>query len=414
VYERYGVTENPFPQNPTIVIDSSDKRVNGSIFYEGLFLAELQKFEKLLQNRTNVIYVRGTQLVRGDGKSAMMAHQFHKYAGNQNIVTAFLRCTDKNGNISEPREYCKELIRHFHTKNYLWTAFGRLFTKFIAENPKYNHAEQGVKLLFQKYTEPPEIVPITRFTRIVRINDLALAFADWLTSTTGSDKSVTTKLAESYLTEPMAFLTKLARKSDKVSDYGSYLKLLMAADYEWCYFFLDQMEDSISVASKKEIVEFTSGFRRMIEASSNCSTIVGTLHPSSLRNLMDNPDAGVNIKSFAPPDENHCIGLYPDEVTKNGRIVDLLTLYFSHYKNTELDNTSQQILPFEPIVMKYIAHIYKGNLRDILRTIHQLLKLAAEKNLDNIDEKFILDNHHEAIGKEFSQEVYNQFINGNN
>lgn len=86
-YSSYELIDNPFPQNPTVIVNHPDMRINGTIFYEGIFEEELKDFNRLLANKTNIIYIRGTQLVRGDGKSAIMAYPYRKYSNAINIAT---------------------------------------------------------------------------------------------------------------------------------------------------------------------------------------------------------------------------------------------------------------------------------------------------------------------------------------
>jgi len=45
-FQILNLTENPFPQNPVIIIDGNDKRTNGLIHYAKIFENENEKFKK--------------------------------------------------------------------------------------------------------------------------------------------------------------------------------------------------------------------------------------------------------------------------------------------------------------------------------------------------------------------------------
>ena len=407
-YAMYDLLDNPFPQNPTIIIDSQDKRLNGSIFYEGIFEPELKELDTMLRNKTNVIYVRGTQMVRGDGKSAIMANAFKRYSNDTNFVTAFVRCTDAYGGVNDPKDFCREIISKLHSKKYLWHAFGRLLIAFTKQSSKFNNISNKIELLIENYPEPPEVLPISLFTRLSRPKELASQFTDWLVSETGSSHETIETFVNSYIETPRQFVKTLTKKSDKIKEYGAYLRILEKSGYKWGYFFLDQMEESISVTSKRDIGDFSTGFRRLIEEGTNFASIICTLHYSSIRTWMDNPTAEIDIKGFAPFDKNHFIGIYPDELMKRHKFVEFIVSYILEFRKENRSN-KPDIYPFEPSVIEYIAFLTKGNLRDILRISYNMLKKAASIELNYIDIQFVIQNHSETTGREFSKDDYHSF-----
>lgn len=411
-YMQYNLTDNPFPQNPTIIIDSQDKRMNGSIFYEGIFESEIKDLDRLLKSKTNVIYVRGTQMVRGDGKSAMIANAFRRYANNTNFITAFIRCTDSYGGVNDPSDFCREIILHLHYKKYLWQAFGRLLISFAHQSSKFNKISDRIELLIEKYPEPPEKLPITLFTKLSKSQELSEQFTNWLVREAGSQQITTKTLVDCYLDTPRKFDQILTKKSDKIKDYGDYLKILKRSGYKWCFFFLDQMEESIENTSKKDIGKFIIGFRRMIEEGTNYTSIICTLHYSSIKTLMDNPTAKINIAGFAPFDSNHFIGIYPQDLLKKRKFSEFISSYMNEFrKNKGVKDVD--IMPFEQKIIEYIAFLYKGNLRDILRTMYNILEKSLVAGKGKIDIDFIVQNHSETIGKQFSQDEYDLFIREN-
>ncbi|HET92320.1 MAG TPA: hypothetical protein ENN99_16505 [Chloroflexi bacterium] len=82
LYERFELRENPFPDSPTIVPDSSDPRRNGEIYCADLRAHEQNQFERLLiprmehENRLIALLMDyATRRGRGIGKTAFLNHQ---------------------------------------------------------------------------------------------------------------------------------------------------------------------------------------------------------------------------------------------------------------------------------------------------------------------------------------------------
>lgn len=82
-YRNFGFTQNPFPANPSIKVDSSDSRENGSIYLPELREKEQSTFEKLLipqADSTQAYSIAflmdyATRRGRGIGKTSFLHHQ---------------------------------------------------------------------------------------------------------------------------------------------------------------------------------------------------------------------------------------------------------------------------------------------------------------------------------------------------
>lgn len=86
IYEIYNLKENPFPSNPFVNQENSDKRYNGDIFEASIREKEFQQIEdgflKVAQNDPNHIrigYIMDTSYVgRGNGKSSFAVNLLKK------------------------------------------------------------------------------------------------------------------------------------------------------------------------------------------------------------------------------------------------------------------------------------------------------------------------------------------------
>jgi hypothetical protein len=82
-YERFGLTRNPFPAKPSVIINSPDPVENGSIYLPELRENEQSRFEQLLIPNPDRPQVRpiaflmdyATRRGRGIGKTAFLYHQ---------------------------------------------------------------------------------------------------------------------------------------------------------------------------------------------------------------------------------------------------------------------------------------------------------------------------------------------------
>ena len=118
-FQILNLTENPFPQNPIIIIDENDKKINGLIHYAKIFENEHEKFKKFIEKKTNLIYISGSQMVRGDGKSAFIAQHYRQIEQIPDTIPVFIRCTDKNGRMNNPDRFCREFLIKLEEKKLL-------------------------------------------------------------------------------------------------------------------------------------------------------------------------------------------------------------------------------------------------------------------------------------------------------
>ena len=82
-YERFGLSQNPFPDSPVIVPDAGDPRLNGEIFQADLRQDEQEQFERLLilssyqPEPRSIAFLMdyATRRGRGIGKTAFLNYQ---------------------------------------------------------------------------------------------------------------------------------------------------------------------------------------------------------------------------------------------------------------------------------------------------------------------------------------------------
>ena len=83
LYEQFGLTQNPFPYKQSIIVGSSDPRLNGSIYLPDIRQEEQRRFEELMIPDLSRPHVRtisflmdyATKRGRGIGKTAFLNYQ---------------------------------------------------------------------------------------------------------------------------------------------------------------------------------------------------------------------------------------------------------------------------------------------------------------------------------------------------
>lgn len=405
-FELLSLTDNPFPQNPTIIIDDIDDKTNGRIHDTKIFEDEHETFEKLLKLKTNLIYICGSQTVRGDGKSAFIAYHHRQIETDSKTISIFIQCTDRNGKVNNPDRFCREFLLKCEKKNYLWKAFSKLLPLFVKDDPNYEYAYSKFIAMFSKFNTPPNQLPLQRYTKISNTKNLAKSFCDWLCDKCGCSQNVAHYFSSLYLEKPQEMQNQLQKSTDKVQEYDDILKILLFSGFSHVFIFLNQMEDALENISTKITIEFTAGIRRIIEKSNGNATMICTIHPSSLRTILDNPQAKVNITSLAPMDNNHKIMLFPENIQKNSKIIGFISSYLSYFHSNK--SNENNVTPFEKNVLEYAAQLTGGNLRDILRGMYNCINIALEKKISNINMNFIKINHKEIFDKDFSQEIFDK------
>jgi len=211
--------------------------------------------------------------------------------------------------------------------------------------------------------------------------------------------------ATSYLKQPVDFSSKFSkvRSEDRVDMYASMLKVLSSSGVGHCYFFLDQWEDTIVSTPSSQIGGFSSGMRRVLEASANKATFILTLHPDSERKL--NTPAAQHLLAIAPLDENHFVDVSVLD-KRSDEVIPLAVDYMDHFRTGLPENPTY---PLDPQVIRYICFVKEGCIRYILQHLHQGLKYGALHNHPYVDMGFLFKHHAEIMGSELNERRYKEF-----
>ena len=403
-YGPYFLKDNPFPQNGVTDVFSDDPRINGDIFFEGIFLRELTAFEERIASQTNMVYVAGLQFDRGVGKSAILSHVWKQIKQRPNLFSAFVRCTE-TAPTNRPVGISAAIIQQLHEQGYVWRAFWKLMLVYAEESKNLLFTKSAVETLYNAHPKPVESLPLLLYTHVPDPGRLAKDVSMWLQEKFKSSEFLASSLAESYLTRPNRFPASLTgRTADPIKCYGDVLTVLCRGGFSYGYLFLDQFEDSVMSTSTSKMGEFGLGMRRMLEASTGKATIVVTLHPDSEQKLNSNP-AVQNLQTLAPIDAKRYISLNVLDPSST-LVVPLATEYIRRYR---AGVAPDETYPLDSRVVRYVCFLKRGLIRQILQQLHECINFGVMQGYKKVDMDFVLQNHNMTMGVEFREDKYDEF-----
>jgi len=403
-YEKYLLSDNPFPQSAVVKINEPDIRVNGSIFLESVFKErEIKSLREKFDNKTNMIYLAGLQVEKGVGKSALLVHEWRTLRDRPDIPSAYVRCAAA-APLNRVSGFCSSIVSEIHRGGWLWKAFERHMLAYCDEKTNLRIERAGLETMFRMLRWPVQRFSFNMYAHVTDAETLAKNFARWLGEKYGIEGETPLIFALCYLQDPSLFPSRFNSKSDdKISMYESVLKILCSAGMTYSYFFLDQWEDAIISTSTSKIGEFSSEMRRMMEASINMATVLVSLHPDSERKLRTK--SAEHLLAIAPMDGMHLVDVSKlDKISKYA--VPLTEEYMKRFRTGE---PSSPIFPFEPEVIQYACFVEDGRIRFFLQRLHDCLTFANQKGATVVNLNFILENHNSCMGTELNEKKLRAF-----
>lgn len=403
-YKPYHLKDNPFPQNGIIDVFSSDPRINGDIFFDGVFVKELTALGQRIESQTNMIYVAGLQFDRGVGKSATLSHVWRQIKQRPDLFAAFVRCT-KSAPTNRPAGMCVAVIQQLHEQGCIWRAFWRFMPRYSEERKNLLFTRSSIETLCNAFPTPVDSLPLLLYTQVADPARLAEDVAKWLQENFKCGDDLSNELADSYLTKPNSFPARLTgRRVDTIRAYGDVLTLLRNGGFDFGCVFLDQFEDSVMSTPTGKMGEFGLGIGRILEASSGKASVVVTLHHDSEQKLNSGP-ALQNLQTLAPIDAERCISLNALEPTST-LVIPLVTEYMKRYREgTAPDET----FPLDPKVLRYVCFLKRGLIGHILQQLHECIDYGVTHGYKRLDMDLVLQDHSTTMGVEFREGKYEEF-----
>jgi hypothetical protein len=402
IYERYSLSDNPFPTTPILDPGSDDDRVNGKIYNPHIREGEIRSFESKIRLRPPLIYIENSEFERGVGKSALLVQQWRQLQAERDVTSIYIRSTER----LKPADFAARVIERWHHEGHLWKVILQIMAQYVKDNPNGEMSAVGFGLFKDKQPMlPKRPIPLSNFN-VFNSRRLIGDLAALIHEKTGDYLSIDmAKLFfETYFIEPDRFIHSYPsllhkQKIDNIALLSGVYRLLREGGYQYHYLFFDQFEDVVHGLTGKALITFNTEMRRLIEASMGQATITVTLHPGATQALSTHE--GGDITSIAPLDSRHVVDVR--HLTKEGAR-QLASTYLNHYR---LLGTKQSdpLYPFTAEAVDAIHTASLGNIRACLQAFNYAIVCGMDADCALIDENFLIYHHTDITGRIHPEQV---------
>ncbi|PHS11057.1 MAG: hypothetical protein COA78_10425 [Blastopirellula sp.] len=418
-FERFNLIENPFPSEPIVNRDSSDRRINGGIFEGALRKAE---YDQVIENyvkqpHRNPTHLRlgylmdASYIGRGNGKSAFLLHV--QDAINREYGLDLSDGLNKCFAIYVPPE------PGGRTKSF------PLFIDCIFDSlVKSNIIRDCIAILRLKSIE--HLYPdSTAVEQISDTDDLltCLENRDWYQDNSLDYIKIATDISENEFLQELPPEFPLFKESSgrylftdlvQTNDFTEYYQILkkgsdqinfvfshlvrffQAADFTGCQVLVDDFERIPDFQSGRQKRDFATELRTILYDGMSVNARIGffnfllVLHAGVQRLIADAwQESGLEMRSPISGNSSHVVKF---EKLNRDHASLLLKTYLNEYRSTK--NHAIGIEPFTEDAVSKISEGAEYNAAKILKAAYSLLEKAANDiSVSVIDEDFVIKHH---------------------
>jgi hypothetical protein len=418
-YERFYLTENPFPTEPAVNKDSSDRRINGNIYESEIRTKEYSQIESNFltkpqseHNRLRLGYICDTSYIgRGNGKSAFLvnlAQRINKcycldISKEINKCFAILITPEPGGRTktfysfldlifgamrgSKIIDFCLATLRFeiacnlYPEKDFLMLS-GNNETVLVENlNSQEWLEKQGVELqkLSTGIAENKSLQMLPQdFPLVSHKNSL---FQHFVTSETFVD-----------------YYEELQRTGRDKHDFlfSHMVHFFIAAGFNGAYILVDDFERIPDFQTGRQKKDFAIELRTALLDGPYVNARIGfynmllVLHAGVPQLIMDAwSSSGLGNRYPITPKIESAHWIAFGKLTRE-HVSLLLKKYLTEYRTSQIH--ADDLFPFTPEAISVIAEINENNAAKILHTCWNLLdKAADEPRQMSIDEDFVRD-----------------------
>jgi hypothetical protein len=409
-YASLGLRDNPFPYQPTLVPDSDDPRVNGTIYCKELHVDKADDFNAMLiptRDRRQALPVAflmdsASRKGRGIGKSAFLKHQQREImtdlgdaaSGGAAVLFATYIVPTPHPSCRKFWEFCRLIFESMIHQNVLALALWRL-RALCGKIPENVLAEAGTLDNFED----------------------TIGNAGWLRSkgvdTWGLDEAVKSRLLSAGVPNDFAFevayhgsssddLKTAWMKPQKDSFWrregGSLVfdwlvRTFRAAEFSRGLLLVDELEKIVMHQNLLERRAFVESLRYYLidgscqNARERFYGLLLTIHPLVQELLLAHWQAA-GLDRLAPlnePDAQQCTLYFPP--LDKQKAVPLVKVYLDHFRRPEVD--TEGIAPFTEDAVVEALLKSSGVPGRTLNLLHRVVERAAERSLRQIDKHLV-------------------------
>lgn len=429
-FERFGLKENPFPSEPYVNKESSDERINGSIFEIEVREKEYDQFKKnfLEVSQTLPTHLRlgfvieSSFIGRGNGKSAFLLelqrrinHQYCLDISNgKNKCFSIYVYPEPGGRTKSFGQFVDLLfdaiLRSNIINNCLAILRAEAFLKLVP-NPnldEFPDEESFAKAFNSKELFEKHNVDLKKLNAIILENEylkeLPQDFPLYATRSYISQLYSNSLFTETLpLHDDSSIITQdffknyffSLRKDEKLDFIFTHLvKFFLASGFNGAYVLVDDFERILDFQSARQKRDFALELRTFLYDGYNHNAKIGffnlilTLHPGVTR-LIDEAWRESGMENRAPisssANSNHIIQF---EKLSFAHVILLIKKYLNTFR-INADNLDS-LQPFTENAINLIAEKFELNPAKILKASYEILdKASADDSVTEINETYV-------------------------
>lgn len=414
-YEKFSLSENPFPSEPTVNKESTDKRINGNIYEMqireneiNLILTNFIKTPQTNLNHLRLGYIIDTSYIgRGNGKSAFLLNLLHKInnefcldlsEGQNKCFGAYLS-PEPGGRTKTFISFVDCIFDSILKSNIISTTLATLRLEVIAslysnKLPEDNGESNLVELL---NTENWYVQNNISYSQIqseiiknINFKDLSNDFPIFYGLNTFYPKLVTQDDFVQYYKN----LKKPKARIDFI--FSDLVKFFLAGNFNGAYILVDDFERIPDFQSSRQKKDFALELRSCLYDGLYTGAKIGfynlflVLHAGVPR-LISDAWAASGLENRAPITQLNYKHIILFEKLSKEHVVLLLKKYLNEYRIDS--NKGNSLYPFTEGAVNKMGELSEFNAAKILRMAYELLEKASlSTSTIIIDEDFISNN----------------------
>jgi hypothetical protein len=403
-FEKFNLEENPFPSDPFVNKDSTDKRVNGDIYEVEIRKKEYEKIENnFLKNpQANLNHVRLGYIVddsyigRGNGKSAFLVNLQHivnrefclDVSNGLNKCFAVYVTPEAGGRTKTFSSFVDQIYSAIYHLGIIEDCLAIL--RLEAVSALYPHAD----LQSPDWYKSKEFDLLSISDHISR-NEFLQELPPNFPLLKGRSSLIKPFITQEHFKD--YYLSELKKGKQRYDFLFSHLvQFFQAAGFNGAYILIDDFERIPDFQSERQKRDFAFELRSCLfdglytNAKLGFYNFILVLH-AGVQRLISSAwtlSGMENRAPISPPiDSQHVIAF---EKLSRDHASLLLKKYLSEYR---IDKTGDDSLfPFTNDAVSLIGEMSEYNAAKILKTSYELLEKAATEDQKIIDGEFVSAN----------------------
>lgn len=424
-FERFYLSDNPFPAEPAINKEAADKRINGSIYESEIRSIEFNKIRSrfLVQPQSNANHLRLGYIIdtsyvgRGNGKSAFLVNLQQKINKDYclDISEGINKCfavyvtPEIGGRTKTFSSFVDVIFGHLLKTEIIAVALATLRLEALLKiDINYQELIKDlddtalVNTLNDESWYKEHKIDINILSKTIFENEYLNSIPADFPLCVGNNYIfpllVTQSDFENY------YKNNLKKSQDKMEFLFSHLVLVfLAAGFNGSYILVDNFEQIAIPQSAKQKIDFAFELRACLYDGNYISSRLGfynfflTFHVGVQRLISEAWGAsGMETRSpiSSPTISNNMIQF---EKLSGEHVALMLKKYLNEYRLKE--RNIDPLYPFKMDAINLIGQMSEFNASNILRTAYGLLeKISLKPEIQEIDAEFVLSatEYHQA------------------